>query len=157
MDSGVKPLSATEQATILAALRNGLGLTNACLGLQLEPKQVSAYIRQDKTFESNCRQQLIIGFQTLVLAMNDASHKKIWDRWRATKDNLNVTIKDLNLWEGLFTPADWSFENFTIAIRSCKTIEEAATAMGFTIQEIWQKIYQDHNLLKWLIQNGYSI
>lgn len=146
-----------EKQTILATLRNGLGLTYGCKGIHRDPREVSNFINENELFQAACRTQLIAGYQTLIVAMNDAGHKKSWDRWRAQRGNIELFIMGLNLWESLFTAKDWSFENFTMAIRECKTVPETATAMGMLEREIWQKIYQDAKLVQWLMQNNFQV
>lgn len=150
-------LTELEKQTILAALRNGLGLTHACKGIHKDVRAISEYIKGEEFFQNQCRQQLIAGYQTLVVAMNDAGNKKSWERWRAQRSNLEIFITGLNLWESSCTAKDWSFRNFTMAVRDCKTIPETATAMGLTEEEIWTHIYSNADLVKWLMQNNYPV
>lgn len=150
-------LTDLEKNTILASLQNGLGLTAACMGLHKHPRDVSEFIRLNPSLELECNKILIRGYQTIIGALNDAGSKKRWDKWKDNQNYLARFITTLNLWECICTPADFTFERFTVTIKRCKQIEETATAMGMTDLELWDRIYKDEKLIQWLMQNGYQI
>lgn len=150
-------LNTLEKQTILAALRNGLGLTHACRGLHKHPRDVSAFIQATPPFALECQQQAIAGYQQLLVGLNDAQNKKAWEKWRSGRAFIDTFISTVNLWESFCTPADFSFQKTVLAIKHCKTLPETATAMGFTEIEFQERIYQDSKLIQWLIQNNYQI
>lgn len=150
-------LSSLEKQTILSALRNGLGLTHACYGLHRSVKDVSDFIRATSAFELECNQSAIMGYQTMLVAMNDAQNRKAWDRWKTSRVYIDQFVTSLNLWECLGTPASWTFMAIVSGIKKCKTVAETATAFGFSIQDFQLKLYEDTKLVTWLIQNGFQI
>lgn len=150
-------LSTLERQTIVAALRNGLGLTHACRGLHKHPRDVSEFIKQTPAFELECNQAAIMGYQTILVGMNDAQNKKAWEKWRQSNIWIHQFINTVNLWESMGVPADWDFQKIVLAIKHCKTIPETATAMGFTEVEFHNKMYQEPKLIQWLMQSGFQI
>jgi hypothetical protein len=146
-----------ERNTVLSSLQNGLGLTSACNGLHVHPKDVSDFILANQEFHQQCQRILISGYQHIMSGLNDAASKKKWDRWKDSHTYLSRFITTLNLWESMGTPATYSFEKFTVAIKRCKQIEETATALGLTDLQLWERIYKDSKLVQWLMQNGYQI
>jgi hypothetical protein len=150
-------LSALEKQTIVAALRNGLGLTHACRGLHRHPMEVSDFIRQTPVFELECNQSVIAGYQTILVGMNDAANKKAWEKWRTSHQYINQFVTSVNLWQSLGKKEETQFNKIVVALKHCKTLPETATALGFTDIEFHEFIYKDSKLVHWFIQNGHSI
>lgn len=150
-------LSEIEKQTILASIRNGLGLTSACVGLHLDPEKVSEFIRLHPDFSLDCQKQAIAGYVNLLAAMNDAANKKVWDKWKTNRSYIDTFITKVNLWGAFCKASEFSFENFTLAIKHCRTINETATAMGMTETDLWRVIYKDFRLVQWLMQNGFNV
>lgn len=150
-------LNTLEKQTILAALRNGLGLTHACAGLHKSPKDVSEFILATPAFQLECNQATIGGYQSILLSMNDAQNKKAWEKWRTANAYIQQFITSVVLWESMGNPVGWEFIKVTMTIRKCKTLPEAATALGFEEIDFHSKLYTDEKIIHWLIQNGFNI
>jgi hypothetical protein len=150
-------LEKLEKQTIIAALRNGLGLTHACSGLQKSPKDISEYIRANPDFELELNEHIVSGYQLILNSINDLSNRGSWSKWSSQRSYMDHFINRIHLWESFCSKKEFSFQNFTIAIRQCKTIQEAATAMGFSEREMLDEIYKDTKLIQWLMQNGFII
>lgn len=146
-----------ERGILLASLRNGIGLTSACNGLHKSPKAVSEYILSTPSFQLQCQEQLVAGYQVMMKALLDAQNRRVWNKWKDHRTTIDQYITELNYWESFCRREDFNFENFTIALRFCKTLHETATAMGFTLKELIREIYKDKNMIQWLMQNGYQI
>lgn len=150
-------LTPLERQTILASLRNGLGLTHVCRGLHKHPKEVSDDIKGDPEFHLDCNKQSIAGYQSIVIELNQANSRKAWEKWRTHRIYIDAFISQVNLWESFCSKENFSFSNFTLCFKQCKTIPETATAMGFTETELFEQIYKDSKLVHWMIQNNLPI
>ena len=150
-------LNELQHQTIYAALCNGLGLTHACKGLQLDPKEVSAYIVDNPTTLHQCKAFITQGYQALLNAINESQNKSRWDKWAKQRDFSQSFIVELALWGDFCSPEEFSFENFTLAIHRYKTLAEVATAMAMSETDLLRRIYDDDKVVQWLIENGFKI
>lgn len=152
------PLIELERQTIVATLRNGLGLTRACNGIQKHPSVVSEFIKQNPSFSKECYEALTSGYQLILLTMNDSMNTKNWGKWKLGKSEIEQFISKIHLWQEHGTPDKWSFELVTLSLRECQTISETATALGMEEMEFRKKLFTaDDRLVIWMVQNGYQI
>lgn len=151
-------LTDQSKEAIKATIRNGMGLTVAAKGLQIAVDELSTFIRQNPDFHQQLKESASQGFQYILSNINNAAIKKHWNAWHYTKDNLKQQfIMNFAMWECHTKAEDWSSTAFMTALKIHKTVDETATAMGHTEQEIWDKIYADASLQVYLVELGIAL
>ncbi len=132
-------------------------MSHACKGLHLSTKEVSEFIISNDNFNLECNKNLIAGYQTILIGLNDSTNKKNWAKWKDGRMYIDHFVSTLNLWESFCKRDEYSFLKVTMAIKHCKTFLETATAIGMSEEEFHSTVYQDEKLVQWLLQNGYQI
>lgn len=151
-------LTDLQKGTIFAALRNGLGLTNAARGLHIPIDELSLFIRNNPDFHAECKRNSAQGYQYVLSNINTAAVKKHWNNWNYTKGQLQSDfVTGITLWESFCKKEDWSPDKFLLAFRLHKKLDETATAMGLTEPELNVHIFENENIQLYLMENGIAL
>jgi hypothetical protein len=150
-------LTSLEKQSVLASLRNGLGFTRACSVINISPEEATKEILADAEFEMKCKDILIQGQQAVLQMMNEALNEKKLIGWQQSKEKIDAFVNTLNLWDSAGRSEDFTGDFVFQVLNRCKTVPEAATALGMSEPEFVRKVYADPKLAAWMIQNGYQI
>lgn len=147
-------ISDINEVALLAGMRNGLGLTKTCEGINLDVKDVSKYIYENPEFLIKLNEEGASGYRQILVATNNAGAKLNMKEWAELKSLLDRFVSSVNVWDQ-DKPDDGEYEidHVVEVMTRCKMMEEGLTALGITRVEYYEFI-QPHKELEYLVKNN---
>lgn len=143
-----------EKTLLLLSLQNGIGLSSACEISMLDIKEVSDYIKKDTSFHKSCLMAIKSTVAGNLEFMQKLKKEKKFSEWHRQQEKMKLFISDLTLWESYCKKEDVKTETLMQIAHYYKTIEECATAIGFTKRELIDYIIKDSKLSYYFNQTG---
>jgi len=143
-------LDEIEQASLNAAMRNGIGLTKACHGMNLDVKDVSKFIEENPTFWIELNQNGSMGYKQLLSAVNDAAARKNIASWVNLRKLLDSFISVAVTW-GQNKVSDPTIDYVVKIMAKHKVKEEGLTALGISEEDYYDIICTDPVKMNFLV------
>jgi len=142
-----------DKTQVLVTLQNGIGFTAACNLVMLDPKAVSDYIRKVPEYHQRCIRAVKSSVQANLNYSQKLKNEQNWAEWQRQQKRLKDFISDLVLWESHAKRKEVTPETVVIAVALYKTVDECATALGFTKREFLEYCISQEGLTDYLQQN----
>jgi len=125
-----------QQKTFIAGLRNGLGLTKTSRMMLLHPKDVSAFIQSNPSFNYDCEQALLFSSKVLLVNSDTLLREKKFDKWQTQKSHIKKFVTELIFWESVCKKENITEANVLRALTITSDEEDAATSVGLSSSEL---------------------
>lgn len=153
MDSK-RGLTLEDRVALIASLKNGLGLTVACSFIHLHPRDVSKFILENDDLHLECIDAIKFSAKALLVISNTYLEKHQFEKWKQNNSFIKDFIPDLILWESYCKKEDLTVDRVTKAVHIYRTIDECATAVGYTKNEFITYITSNPALSLYLSQKN---
>jgi hypothetical protein len=144
-----------QKTLILNGLRSGLGLTASCQKIGLSVKEASEEIRSDEDFANQCQTALFLGYQAKLAYAKSLLDQKNYNKWAGEVEALPNFVTDLMLWEQYCPREEVTDSKVIKAVILYSNLEEAATSMGMTRNELIEYVLDSDYLSREFQQKGY--
>ena len=141
------------KASLNAAMQNGVGLTRACHGLNLDIIETSEYIKDNPDFMMELNESGASGYRQILSATNDAAAKKNMPTWMSLKELLDTFISSVTLW-GQDKPEEYTIEVIVEVLIKNKVKQEGLTSLGLPEIDYYKFIEKYPNELIFLVKNN---
>lgn len=139
--------------TIRFAIRNGVGLTQACENVGLNIIDVSSVLKSDDKILNTLKEESRKGFQKAVSIINNlASDKDKGEQWLQASERLKSLTFKIVLWEEISKKDNTKPAMIAAAMNTKMNKKDAATAFGMTEIELEIFILKNQSingLIRW--------
>lgn len=143
-------MSEEDKIQLLSALRNGIGFTNGCDLCLLSPKEVTEYIKANPEYHSQVIQAVKSSARANLKHAQKLKDENKFREWHTQQKVITDFISDITLWEEYSPRERVEPQTVSRAAMIYKTVEECATALGFTKKEFIEYCFNNPDLLRYL-------
>lgn len=143
-----------DRVQLLTALQNGLGFSASCELNLLSPETVTKFMRDNNDFHIGCINAIKSAARGNLEHAQELKNKKKWDQWHKQQEIIKNFVVELTLWEEYSSKKDITVHKIIRATHIYKSIEECATACGFTRREFVEYVMDNVTLAMHLAERG---
>lgn len=152
MDTNIALLKSDVWEYINAALSNGVGLTVACEGMNIDIKAMSTFLAAKPGTLDVLNGQCVAGFKSIMTMINNSAAELKLSGWKSGHVALREFVTSVNLWEQHCTRDQVTPQIISEAFYTYRTVPEVATVCGMLKTDFWRYVLADYNLKAYLIQ-----
>lgn len=135
------------------ALATGIGLTKATQLLQMDIRQVSAYLKENEAIMTRLLHAVKKAAVGVVLASSSALQTRDYSQWQQGAQKAMQFTTELVLWESIAPQYLVKPGTVLAAYGKYRNWDEVATACGFTSMEMQQYLNRVPNIALFIKQN----